>query len=100
MLAFASAWVGLGSLLIAVTMVVYRPAFTDLGVTLVLWFGSPAAMCFGILVLWAHRKDDTADAGLQAQRLQCKVGIVLAVVAAAIVYLLIIYSQKIVPPTA
>lgn len=95
MLALGSVWIGLGSLLIAVTMIVHRPTFTDLTVTLVLYFGSPGALCLAGLVLWAHRKDDASDAGLQAQRLQAKIAIGMAVVAAAVVYILVIGADRI-----
>ncbi len=97
MLAFAAVWLGLASLLIAIVMAVYRPAFTDLSVVLVLYFGSPGALCLALLTLWAFRKEDSGDSGLQARRLQCHVAVLLALVAAAIVYLLIIYSTKLEP---
>ncbi len=95
MLALLSVWVGLGTFVIAVVMLVYRPAMTDPTVTAVLYFGSPGAMCFAGLVLWAHRKEPSDDPGVMAQRLQAKFAIVLAVLAAAIVYGLIICSTKI-----
>lgn len=95
MLAFAAVWLALASLLVAITMVVYRPAFTDLSVVLVLYFASPGALCFALLTLWAFRKEESGESGLQARRLQCSVAIVMALLAAAIVYLLIIYSAKI-----
>ena len=97
MLAFASVWIGLATLALSATMLLYRPAFTDLTVTLVLYFGSPGALCFAGLVLWAHRKEDGADPGVSAQRLQAKIAIGLALLAAAIVYMLIINSQKLDP---
>lgn len=97
MLALLSTWIGLGVLILAGTMVVYRPAFTDWTVVLVLYFGSPGAMCLAGLMLWAHRKDADTDAGLQAQRLQARIAITLAIVAAAIVYLLVIFSTKLEP---
>jgi heme/copper-type cytochrome/quinol oxidase subunit 2 len=94
MLALTSVWIGLASLALSAAMVVYRPAFTDLTVTLVLYFGSPGAMCFAGLVLWAYRKEVGADPGIAAQRKQATVAIVLALLAAAIVYLLVIFSHK------
>lgn len=97
MLALTSVWIGLLSLLLAGTMVLHRPVFTDWTVTLVLYFGSPGAMCLAGLVLWALRKEDFDDGGVAAQRLQAKVAIALALFAAAIVYLLIIYSAKLEP---
>jgi hypothetical protein len=97
MLALISTWLGLATLLVAATMLLYRPSFTDWGVTLVLYFGSPGAMCLAGMVLWAHRKDDHGDPGLESQRMQAKVAISLAMFAAAIVYMLIIYSAKLEP---
>lgn len=96
MLALASAWIGLVSLLMATSMVLYRPAFSDLGVTLVLYFGAPGAICLGGLVLWAHRRDKVPSRELQAQRLQAGVGITLAVLSAAMVYWLVIGAERIV----
>lgn len=96
MLALASAWIGLVSLLMATSMVLYRPAFSDLGVTLVLYFGTPGAICLGGLVLWAHRRDIAPSSELQAQRLQAWVGITLAVLSAAMVYWLVIGAERIV----
>ncbi len=95
--ALISVWIALLTLLLSATMLLYRPAFSDLSVTLVLWFGAPGAMCLAGLVLWAHRKEGHSDAGVVAQRLQAKIAIGIAIVAAGIVYALIIGSQKIEP---
>lgn len=97
MLALISTWTGLITLVIAVTMLLYRPAFTDLTVTVVLWFGAPVSLCLAGLVLWAYRKEDPLDEGIGAQRLQAKVSVMMSLVAAAIVYALIIGSQKFEP---
>jgi hypothetical protein len=97
MLALSSVWLGLLTFLIALGMLLFRPIMTDLSVTAVLWFGSPGAMCLGGLVLWAYRKDRTGDPGVAAQRIQAKVAIALAIVAAGIVYALIIGSTKFEP---
>ena len=97
MLALASVWIGLAALALSVVMVVYRPVFTDLTVTLVLYFGSPGSLCLAGLVFWAYRKEDRADPGVSAQRKQAQVAIVLSLVAAAIVYLLVIFSHKLEP---
>ena len=94
MLAFASVWIALGSLILAVTMVVYRPAFTDLYVTVVLYFGAPGAMCFAGLLLWAYRKERDPDPGLMAQRRQARVAIGLSIVASAIVYVLVMSAEQ------
>jgi len=97
MLALASVWIGLAALALSLAMVLYRPAFTDLTVTLVLYFGAPGSLCLAGLVLWAYRREDRADPGVAAQRKQAGVAIVLALVAAALVYLLVIFSHKLEP---
>lgn len=97
MLALAAVWIALGTLLLAVEMVVYRSAFNDVGVVLVLWFGAPGALCFAGLVLWSLRKEAGVDPNVRNQRIQAKVAMVLALLAAAIVYLLIIFSHKLDP---
>ena len=94
MLALTSVWIGLVSFLAALGMFLHRPLMTDASIVAVLYFGSPGAICLGGLVLWAHREDRADDDGLAAQRAQCVTGIVLAIVAAAIVYGLIIASRK------
>ncbi len=94
MLSFLSVWVGFCSFFMSLVMLFYRPAFTDANVVSVLYFGSPGALCFGGLILWAYRKEGPDDPALQAQRLQSKIGIGFALAAAAIVYMLIIYSGK------
>jgi len=95
MLAFFGVWIGLATLALALGMLVFRPAFTDFSVVLVLYFGAPGALCFALMTLWAYRKEPDTDPGLQARRLQCKVTIAMALIAAAIVYGLIIFSIKI-----
>ena len=95
MLALLSVWLGLASFLLAATMLVYRPAMTDPAILAVLYFGAPGSLCLAGLVLWAHRNDPDPDPGLVAQRLQAKVAIVLSLIAAAIIYGLIIGSHKI-----
>lgn len=95
MLALLSAWISLLTLMLAVVMLVYRPAFNDVTVPLVVMFGAPGALCLAILVLWAHRKDRSNDIPLAAQRMQCKVAIVLSLAAAAIVYGLVIFADRV-----
>ncbi len=97
MLAFMSVWISLCTLLLAATMLLYRPAFTDTTVVLVLYFGSPGALCFAGLILWAFRKEDSTDPGMTSQRTQCVAAIIMALLAAAIVYVLIIQSEKFIP---
>lgn len=95
MTALLSVWIGLATALLAAAMLVHRPIFNDLTVIVVLWFGSPAAMCLAGLVLWSHRKADSDDPGVVAQRLQAKVAIALAIVAAVIIYALVISADQI-----
>lgn len=97
MIALLSVWMGLLTFLLAVAMLVYRPLMTDITIPAVLWIGAPGAMCLGGLVLWAYRKEREPDDGLYAQRAQAKTAILLAVLAAAIVYVLIFRSEKLEP---
>lgn len=97
MLALASVWIALATLLVAAGMFAYRPLMTDLTVISVLYFGTPGAWCLAGLVLWAHRHETSPDPGLAARRVQAKVAIALGLFAAAIVYALIIGSQKLEP---
>ncbi len=95
MMALASVWIAVVSLVLAVVMAVYRPAFTDLTVLSVTYFGTPGALCLAILLLWAYRKERGDDPGVSAQRLQAKVAIGMAVLAAALVYLLVIFASPV-----
>ena len=90
-------WVALVSFVIALVMMAYRPAFTDVTVTLILYFGAPGALCLAGLTLWAYRKESAEDSGLALRRVQSKVAIGLALAAATIVYTLIIFSKKLDP---
>ncbi len=100
MLALSAVWIALLTLLLATAMVIHRPTMTDITVMLVLYFGSPGSMCLAGLVLWAFRKDPADDPNIRAQCLQAKTAIALALFAAAIVYALIYFSQKIIPVEA
>ena len=86
---------GVACLTTAMVMLLWRRAFTDLTVWLVLWLGAPGTMCLAGLVLWAYRKRDPDESGVAAQRVQCKIAIALAAGAAAVVYALIIGAQQI-----
>ena len=97
MLAFASVWMGLATLVLAAAMVVHRPWLTDLMMTLVLYFGSPGTLCLGGLVLWAYRKEDAGDPGVSAQRLQAKVAIFMALLATSLAYGLVIFAERVSP---
>lgn len=95
MLALASVWIATATLLLSLAMLIYRPAFTDLTVMLVVYFGAPGAICLAGLTLWAHRNDGPDDLGVTARRLQSKVAITLAILAAAIVYALVALSDRV-----
>ena len=95
MLALASVWLSLASVVLSAAMLLYRPFFTDWGVTLVLYFGSPGALCFSGLVMWSLRKEPADTPGVSGQRAQAGVGAALAIVAAAIVYALVIRAQPV-----
>ncbi len=86
---------GLACIVVALVMLLWRPAFTDLSVWFVLWLGSPGTMCAAGMLLWGYRKHDGSEPGIAAQRIQCKVAIAVAIAAAAIVYALIIRSEKV-----
>lgn len=92
MLALLSVWISLATLLLAATMVVYRPAFNDVTVPLVVMFGAPGALCLAGIVLWHYRRDTSGEPALAVQRLQAKVAIGLALLASAIVYALVIFA--------
>lgn len=83
----------MASLVLSAAMLLYRPFFTDWGMTLVLYFGSPGALCFSGLVMWSLRKEPDDTPGVTGQRAQAAVGAAIAIVAAAIVYALVIRAQ-------
>lgn len=95
MFAFMSVWLGLACFVASIVMVVWRAAFTDTMVFLLLWIGAPGTMWLAGMVLWANRKMSASESGISAQRLQCKVAIGLAVAAAAIVYALVFNAQEV-----
>ncbi|HEY3244076.1 MAG TPA: hypothetical protein VGM03_12080 [Phycisphaerae bacterium] len=95
MLAFVSVWMGLACLLLALGMLIYRPLFNDVSLVVLLYFGVPGTLCLAGLVLWAHRKNGSADPAVGLQRRQCKVAIGLGLAAAAIVYALVIAAQRV-----
>lgn len=92
MLGLLSSWLGLVALIMSAIMVAYRPAFNDLVLLIHMYFMCPLSMTFGGLVLWSTRREKSQ---LRRARLQAKVGIVMAVVAAAIVYLLVALAEPI-----
>lgn len=95
MLALLSVWIGLSALVVSLTMVFYRPAFNDLLVMINMYWLCPLALTLAGLVLWGTRKE---RAHFGSARLQAKVGIGLALSAAAIVYLLVALADRIAAP--
>ena len=94
MLGILSVWLGLASLVMSLVMVLYRPAFHDVLLLIEIYFACPLSLMFGGLVLWATRQEKSQNA---APRLQAKVGITLALVAAAMVYCLVAFADRLVP---
>ncbi|MCP4246689.1 MAG: hypothetical protein GY778_06540 [bacterium] len=98
MAALFSVWLRLACLALSLVMLLWRPAFHDVTVLINMWFACPGTICIAGLVLWAHRKDVSGDAGIAARRVQAKVAIGLALAAAAIVYALVIGADRIAAP--
>ncbi len=94
MLALLSVWLGLASLMMSLVMVLYRPAFNDVLLLIEMYFACPMSLMFGGLVLWATRREKSQNV---APRLQAKVGITLALLAAAVVYGLVAFADRLVP---
>ncbi len=95
MLGLLSVWLGLASLVMSLVMVLYRPAFHDVLLLIEMYFACPLSLMFGGLLLWATRQEKSQN---EAPRLQAKVGITLALVAAAMVYCLVAFAEQIGPP--
>ncbi len=95
MLGILSVWLGLASLVMSLVMVLYRPAFHDVLVLIEMYFACPLSLMFGGLVLWATRQEKSQNT---APRLQAKVGITLALLAAAMVYGLVAFADRLGAP--
>ena len=91
MLGLLSVWLGLASLVMSLVMVLYRPAFHDVLLLIEMYLACPLSLMFGGLLLWATRQEKSQNA---APRLQAKVGITLALVAAAVVYGLVAFADR------
>ncbi len=94
MLALVSVWMSLLSLALSIVMLVYRPAFKDWTLTLVLYFGTPGSLCLALLVLWTYRRETSPEPAIHAQRVQAKVAVALNLFAIAITYGLVIFAQQ------
>ena len=95
MLGILSVWLGLASLVMSLVMVLDRPAFHDVLLMIDMYFACPLSLMFGGLVLWATRQEKSQNT---APRLQAKVGITLALVAAAVVYCLVAFADRLGSP--
>lgn len=87
MTALISAWLGVLCLSLSLSMVLWRQVMNDVTIVIVLW-GAAGAMALAGMVLWGLRNEPAARA-VRMQRVQAGVAIVLAIAAAAVVYLLI-----------
>lgn len=87
-----SVWLGLIALLMSLAMLLHRPAFNDVLLLLDLYFACPLSLTFAGIVLWTTRRERRAYG---SARTQAKVGAGLAVVAAAIVYLLVAFAVRV-----
>ena len=97
--ALLSAWTGLAAVLFAVinlTLVSFDYRFL---VMLIWGIVDALPLTLGIMVLWSYRKTDAVDANINAQRLQAKVGISLALFGLALncAYLLWYYLANVKP---
>ncbi len=91
MLSLFSVWLGSASLIMSLAMVLYRPAFDDVLILIDMYFACPLSLTFGGLVLWATRREKSQH---DPARLQAKIGIALALLAAAIVYILVASAEQ------
>ena len=97
--ALLSVWTGLAALLFAVvnlTLVAFEFRFL---VMLIWGIVDALPLTLGIMVIWSYRKADRADADINAQCVQAKVGIALALLALALncAYLLWYYLTHVKP---
>lgn len=76
--ALLSVWTGVIAVLFAVTNLTLVSFDYRLLVMLIWGIVDALPLTLGIMVLWSYRKTDAADAKINAQRLQAKVGIGLA----------------------
>jgi len=97
MLSLLAVWIALATFALSVVMLAYRPAFTDVTVVLVLYFGSPGALCLAGLTYWSLRGESASTSGVPQRRQQVFVAAALAIFAAAAVYYLVIQSEKLEP---
>ena len=97
MAALVSAWMGLACCVVGLAMLLWRGAFDDRLLPVVLW-GACATIAVAGTMLFAFRKEPTGTEGIAAQRMQCKVGIGLALVAVVIVYALFYFAHEVPRP--
>jgi hypothetical protein len=93
-LSLLSVWLALLSLVFSLTMLVYRPAFSDGTIVAALYSAIAAGTLAGV-VLWSTRGQRQE---FVLARQQAKVAAALAASAAAVVYLLVAFAQRVPAP--
>jgi hypothetical protein len=79
--ALFAAWSGLAAVAFAVANLTLVPFEYRLLVMLIWAFTDALPLTLGLMVLWAFRKQDRTDAAIEAQRMQARAGIGLALLA-------------------
>ncbi len=97
--ALLAVWTGVAALIFAIVNLTLVPFEWRLLVMLIWGAVDALPLTLGLLVLWSFRKQQAGEAGIDAQRLQAKVGIWLAIVALAMncAYLLWYYLTHVKP---
>ncbi len=97
--ALLSVWTGLIAVLFAGINLTLVPFEYRLLVMLIWGIVDALPLTLGIMVLWSYRKTDASDAGINAQCLQARVGISLALFGLALncAYLLWYYLANVKP---
>jgi hypothetical protein len=85
MLSLLSVWTGLAAAIMAVFMQFRRSLFHPIFLTITVYTAIFSLTMAGV-ALWALRKHTAGEQGVRGQRVQCYVGIGLALFAVAIVY--------------
>ena len=92
MLALLSVWIGLASLLYALAIVIWRPLFSDVNISVTL-YAAIFSLTLAGLTLWDLRKQPRDEPAVRARRLQAWVATVLSILSIACIYLLIMRCQ-------
>ncbi len=94
MLALLSAWLGLAVSVLAIVMVFWRGAFTDVTVPIALYGAVVAIGCGGLALMRRIQPGDRPEHA-PAQRLQAKVGIGLGMFTVIVVYALMALAHQV-----